>query len=329
MTTDPLHPDDPTRELRQLVEAGRFREALEAYAGSGSRGPRAPEAELLAATAATRVGELGQAVNLAEAALERFRHRADTDGRMRTMNLLGAIAFEHGRLEEAERCFGEALELARVVEDGRVTAHAFNNLASVAHLRNKPEVALSLYRSALLGYQRIGDRRGTAQTYHNLGLTFRQQRDWDDAEAAAFQAVRHAEEVGENGLTALAVMGRAEIHLERGELAMARSELLRAERLCQTAQDDVGIAEVGRLRAVLALREGSPGDALAVALLARESALRLGIAQLQGECAAAAATASRRLGRADDAARYRAEAAEIFERIGAERLRAELDLELN
>lgn len=329
MTADPHNPDDPTRELRQLVETGCFREALEAYGPPGHHGFRIPEADLLAATAATRVGELGRAVNLAESALERFRLRADTDGRMRTMNLLGAIAFEHGRLEEAERCFGEALELARVVEDGRVTAHAFNNLASVAHLRNKPEVALSLYRSALLGYQRIGDRRGTAQTYHNLGLTFRQQQDWADAEAAALQAVRHAEEVGENSLMALAVMGRAEIHLERGELGMARSELLRAERLCQAAQDDVGIAEVGRLRAVLALRDDQPADALSVALLARESATRLGIVQLQGECAAVAAVASRRLGNADDAERYRVEAAAIFERIGAEQLRAALDAELN
>ncbi|HMV30627.1 MAG TPA: tetratricopeptide repeat protein [Gemmatimonadales bacterium] len=325
MTLDPLFTDDPARELRQLVEAGRFREALEAHLRAGDGGARVPEVALLAATAATRLGELGRGVTLAEAALERFRLRADTDGRMRAMNLLGAIAFDHGRLEEAERCFGEALDLARVLEDGRMAANASNNLASVAHLRNRPDLALSLYRSALLGYQRIGDRRGTAQTYHNLGLTFRQQRDWDDAEAAALQAVRHAEEVGEGSLMALAVMGRAEIHLDRGELSLARQELLRAERLCQEAGDDVGAAEVGRLRAALTLKEGRPAEALALALAARAGAVRLGILQLQGECAGVAGAAARQLGHATDADAHVAEAREIFERLGAERLQQELE----
>ncbi len=323
MTID-LPGDDPARELRQLVEAGRFREALTEHERGGERLGRVPEAELLAATAATRLGELGRGVTLAESALERFRHRADTDGRMRTMNLLGAIAFEHGRLEEAERCFGEALELARVLEDSRMAANASNNLASVAHLRNRADVALSLYRTALLGYQRIGDRRGTAQTYHNLGLTFRHQQDWLDAEAAAAQAVRHAEQVGEGSLMALAVMGRAEIHLDRQEYSLARQELLRAERLAQQAHDDVGIGEVGRLRALLALREGRPSEALAIALASRDIALRLGILLLQGECAGVAAAACRQLGHTADTERYRAEAEQIFERLGAERLRDEL-----
>jgi tetratricopeptide (TPR) repeat protein len=227
--------DDPARELRQLVEAGRYREALDAHQRA-EPAARPPELDLLAATAATRLGDFGTSVTLAESALEHFRARADSDGRMRAMNLLGAVAFEQGRLEDAERCFGEALELARVVEDTRMAANASNNLASVAHLRNRSDLALSLYRTALLAYQRLGDRRGTAQTYHNLGLTFRQQREWMDAEAAALQAVRHAEEVGEGGLMALAVMGRAEIHLDRAELDLARQELTRAEGCWQSGK---------------------------------------------------------------------------------------------
>lgn len=324
--TDLLPPTgDPARELRQLVEAGRFRDALDVHARLGEQEARVPEAELLAATAATRLGELGRGVTLAEAALERFRHRADTDGRMRTMNLLGAIAFEHGRMEEAERCFGDALELARVVEDARMFAHASNNLASVAHLRNRPDLALSLYRNALLGYQRIGDRRGTAQTYHNLGLTFRQRQDWRDAEDAAHQAVRHAEEVAEPSLLALAVMGRAEIHLDRGDLGLARPELARAERLCAEGHDQVGLGEAGRLRAVLALKEGRPTEALSEALAVAAGAERLGVLQQQAECLAVAAAAAQRLGHESDAERYRTQARGIFERLGAERLQEDLD----
>ena len=55
-----------------------------------------------------------------------------------------------------------------------MAARASNNLASLAQLGERPEVALSLYRSALISYQRLGDRRGMAETHHNLGLVFRQ-----------------------------------------------------------------------------------------------------------------------------------------------------------
>jgi tetratricopeptide (TPR) repeat protein len=324
MTEQPPISDDPARELRQLVEAGRYREALDAHQRIAPAGWR-PEGELLAATAATRLGDFGTSVSLAESALQHFRARADSDGRMRAVNLLGAVAFEQGRLEDAERCFGEALDLARVVDDTRMAANASNNLASVSHLRNRPDLALSLYRTALLAYQRLGDRRGTAQTYHNLGLTFRQQRDWEDAEEAALQAVRHAEEVGERGLMALAVMGRAEIHLDRGETDLARQELTRAERLSRESGDEVGLAEVARLRALLALKEGKFAVAADLAIAGRGVAARLGIVQLQAECASAAAHALQRLGREAESEGYRAEAARLFERLGAVRLKAEME----
>ncbi len=320
--------DDPARELRQLVESGRFREALDAHQRADAAA-RPPEADLLAATAATRLGDFGAGVTLAESALQHFRARADTDGRMRALNLLGVIAFEHGRLDDAERCLGEALELARVVDDTRMAANASNNLASVAHLRNRTDLALSLYRTALLAYQRLGDRRGTSQTYHNLGLAFRQRQDWMDAEAAALQSVRHAEQVGECALMALAVMGRAEIHVDRGELELARQELGRAERLCREADDEVGLAEVARLRALLALKEEKFAVAADLAIAARSVAAKYGILQLQAECAGVAAVALRRLGRTAEADLHREEAARLFERLGAEKLRSDLEAMLS
>ena len=323
--TGTLPSDDPARELRQLVEAGRYREALDVHQRAADPVARQPEVELLAATAATRLGELDTGVGLATFALEHFRSRADTDGRMRAMNLLGAIAFDHGRLEDAERCFAEALELARSLNDTRMAAHASNNLASVAHLRSRPDVALSLYRTALLDYQRLGDRRGTAQTYHNLGLAFRQRRDWNDAESASLQAVRHAEAVGENSLMALAVTGRAELHIDRGEMELANQELLRAERLAQEAGDEVGLAEVGRLAALRALKLSDYGRAVELALAARSVAQRFGILQLQAECAGVASVALRRLGRTAEAEASRTEALRLFERLGAEKLKEDLD----
>ena len=314
--------------LRALLAAGRFSEALEQH----RRVEEAPwagraEARLLAATAAMRVGDLATAERLATTALEQFTQRADTDGRMRASNLLGALHFERGELPLAEQRFAEARRLARTLDDTLLGARASNNLASVAHLRGQPEMALMLYREALLGYQRLGDRRGTAETYHNLGLSFRQIAAWNDAEAATTQALRHAEIVGERSLLALAVMGRAELSMERGEHDVARRELDRAGRLTIEADDELGGAEAQRLLALLALREGDAEGALAQAERGRITALAHGSALLAAECAAAAALALLRLGRAEAAQERRAEALRGFERLGATALVSRLHAE--
>ncbi|NNG15745.1 MAG: tetratricopeptide repeat protein [Gemmatimonadales bacterium] len=324
--TFPPSPDDPGRTLRDLVAAGRFQEALETFGeGGGASVDQEPDTLLLAAKAATRVGQLDLATKLAARALEEFRTKADADGRMQATNLLGALAFERGHVAEAEDRFGQALVLAQELSDSLVAARASNNLASVAHLRGRPDLALSLYRNAMLSYQRLGDRRGTAETYHNLGLTFRDMAALSDADDAANEAVRHASMAGEKALMALTLMGRAEVHLAKGDLRLARSELDQAHTLADEAGDELGAAEVRRLRALVALEDGKSTDAHAEAEAARAVAARYGSTLLQAECALASARALNALGDATAMAERRDEAKRLFESLGAQALLGELE----
>lgn len=311
--------DDLPDQLRELVRTGRFREALEAYRRAGDPGTRA-DARLLAATAATRLGELDLAEALAGEAVRRFAERGDFDGRMRALNLLGVIGFERGRLAEAERRLTEALSIAYRLDDSLAAARACNNLASVAHLQGRPDEAVGLYRGALLGYQRLGDRRGTAETYHNLGLAYRQLADYDEAEKAVAQAVRHAEAVGEPALMALTSGGRAELRIERGDAELALPELDRASRLAEVAGDIIGTAELHRVRALAAWREGRPAEAAAQAEAGRRTAEEHGVALLEAECAALAALAHRAIGETDLAEARRARAVAVFQDLGAVKL---------
>jgi tetratricopeptide (TPR) repeat protein len=310
-------PDDPARELRSLVANGRFQEAFDRFQGGGAGLAREPEAALMAATAATRLGRYGAGISMTEGALTQFRARGDRDGRMRALNLLGVIAFERGHLDEAERNLGEALDLARELDDSLMAARASNNLASLAQLGERPLVALSLYRSALVSYQRLGDRRGMAETHHNLGLVFRQMGRLHDAHETVEQAVRLAEGAADGSLRALTLTGQAELYLGLGELARARQDATVAQQLATSAGDEIGAAEAGRLRALVGLAEGDLELALAEAEAARATAVRHGSALLQGESAAAAARVLRALGRLSEAEVVRTEARSLFERLGA------------
>ena len=279
-----------------------------------------PGTVLRDATAAMRQGNLPGAAALAAAAEARFRARGDADGRMRAENLLGAVAFETGQVGEAERYFGTALELAHGLDDSLMTARASNNLASVAHLTGRPELALSLYRTALLSYQRLGDRRGMAETTHNLGIAFRQLQQWTEAERAAEQAVRHADQLADAALRGLALVGLAELHLELKAWPLAEREIERAAALAAEGDDPIGVVEAARLRALLEFGRGNADAALRNALVAREEARNLGSALLEAECATVAARAARRLGRDEEAERWRGEAVAGLTRLGAEGL---------
>ncbi|MGH7516970.1 MAG: tetratricopeptide repeat protein [Gemmatimonadales bacterium] len=326
MVSGPPPSEDLARHLRELLAQGRFPDTLEAYrARVGSAEARRPETQLLAATAATRVGDLEAATTLAAEALERFRGRVDDDGQMRALNLLGAISFERGELGQAVQSFDGALSLARRLEDSLMMARLANNLASVLHLRGDLAAAASLYRSALTSYQRLGHRHFIAETWHNLGVTFRLVDAWTEAENAAGEAVRHAELVDEPSLLALTVSGQAEIRLERGETDLAAQGIERAARLASEAGDEIGSAEARRLRAVLAYRRGDYAQAVTAATLALEAGERHRSALLRTECAATLALATRALGRTAEAGRWREEALKGYGRLGAEQWRARFE----
>ena len=312
--------------MRELFAASRFRDAVDHYRREhqAERETR-PELALLAAIAATRIESLELAEELATLALGRFTQVGDTDGRMRALNLLGAVHFKHGRLREAERSFSLALRFAHQLGDTLFVARSSNNLAAIADLRGDPQTALGLFRSALLSYQRLGDRRGTAETCHNLSLTYRQMSRWEDAERVSADAVRHAELLNELTLLALAICGRAELYLERGEVDLAARSLDRACRVAETTDNAVSVGDVMRVRSLVALRREDYKTARECAERAHEVAVRFGNALLLADSNAAMALSLRGLGLDDVAEQRRERALTGYESLGAKHFRARFE----
>jgi tetratricopeptide (TPR) repeat protein len=176
-----------------------------------------------------------------------------------------------------------------------------------------------------VAYQRLGDRRGTAETFHNLALVFRQMESWADAENAADEALRHAEIVGEPSLLSLVLAGHAEIWVEQGQLTMAEQALDRALRLAGEARDELGTAEAQRLKALAAVGRGDFTAALREAEAAHAVAVAAGAMLLRADAAAAQALALRGLGRLDEAEQRRAEALDGYRGLGAGHLVARFE----
>src|SRR5438876_9034507 len=123
---------------------------------------------------------------------------------------------------------------------------SLNNLGIIAYLRGEWREALASYQLALAAYQQAGLPRGMAETQHNIGISRRALGDYRGALAAAEEAVRLGEQLGDEALSALALAGRAELHLVQGDVELAAAELGRAGASYERLQHPVGVGEVWR-----------------------------------------------------------------------------------
>ncbi len=278
--------------LRDLVNASRFREALSLFLEWSENATEVtPPSQLLAAHAACRIGEFGLAAALAAVAQPEFRAQGDETGVLDCANLLGAVAFEQGAIDDAEAQFRSVMQMAERSGCTRFTARSANNLAIIAHLRGQHERATTLYQRALDAYRQIGDERGRIEALHNLAQSEPEAGRTEATLRACNRAVDAAERLGAGGLIALTLLGRAERLIECDAFDLATADIERAQGLAWLEGNEPHVLESERLRALLALRRGEPGRAHRHAELVRTRASDSGCALIAAESAAIAALA--------------------------------------
>lgn len=91
--------------------------------------------------------------------------------RANALNGAGALAFQSGDPQRAERYFEQSLLVARALDDKPGMARALNNLASAANSQGRHERAKELLEQALALDRELGDVRGVAYSLGELGHT--------------------------------------------------------------------------------------------------------------------------------------------------------------
>jgi tetratricopeptide (TPR) repeat protein len=157
------------------------------------------------------------------------------------------VGRELGDLKGAEERFSEQLELARETGNEEMSGRATNNLGAIASLRGENGRALSLFRLSIPAYQKVGFLQGLAQTDHNLGIVHRDLGYWREAERHYRSAQRHARQLGDERLAAMARVGQAEIAFRRGDDRFAAIEARRSLQIFVQLGDELGRADALRL----------------------------------------------------------------------------------
>src|SRR2546426_293193 len=289
-------------KARQLAAAGRHAEVVE-YLGAQKRSELAgsPTLALLYGTAQARLGRHDEGLRWLDLALDEARRRDERAVQGHALNARGAIAVVSGRIDEAADYFTQALMVASRDGDLATTGRCCNNLGVISNLRGRHAEAIGSWKIALGAFDRAGIRQGVAECHHNLGITYREQGAFDRALAEADQGAGEAEAVGDRMLLALALRGRAEIRLCRGELEPARRDLDEVRAIRGSLPNPAAEAEDLRVGASLLLAERQMAAAEGALRQVIERAELLGRPQLLAEATRDLVVVLRRTGRDADA----------------------------
>jgi tetratricopeptide (TPR) repeat protein len=310
-------PDDLTSRARALAVAGEWPEVVRLLDGLAAGSGGTSELQLLRAEALTRVGDARGARAWLREIIPALVSRGDRTSHRRALNLLGAASFYLGQLDEASDAFAAALEMASEEDDLLIFARATNNLGMIENLRGHHESALGHYRLAVPTYQRLGQRRGLAESYHNIAITYRDIGSLSEADEYERRAIDYAAEGIAPRVAAMGMIGRAEIALRRGDPQFARGTAERAAAELERLHDPVNEADAHRLTASAEAALGHFGDAERAFERALDIARTGGHALIEAEALRDRAYAYLKQGRRAEARRDADAAVALFGRLGA------------
>jgi tetratricopeptide (TPR) repeat protein len=214
------------REGRAHEQGGCIAEALQCYDAAVDAAQR-PSERAIVAESLRRSGIVHHRRNepaLARQLCERSHKIAldlgDSVLAAEALNALAGFDLESGAMQSARDKFNEALELGR--SDANLRGRAEQNLGILANVQGDTAKAMAHYRASLLSFESIGDRRGCAIAYHNLGMVSADCGQWDDADRYFRLCLAAARTVGDIHLEGLGLLNHAEVHLARRDYDVAR-----------------------------------------------------------------------------------------------------------
>ncbi len=192
------------------------------------------------------------------------RAASDPVGVLYARNLAGIAAFELGLMDEAASILEGLIDRAMEEDEQSLMAKAAISLGAVANLRGEPEKALTFYRLALAPLDRRCDTRGLGQIHHNLGMSYRDMGNLDDAVDEYRHAVRIAQNAGLQPQVAMSIIGRAEVEVLRGDFALGFILAERGRLLAVDIGDPISEGTGYRIRALARSGAGSAGSSAVV-----------------------------------------------------------------
>lgn len=232
--------------------------------GQPQSAPLAPiEGHLLVrhATIMARSGDLTTAQTEIEQALNKLPPEP-TAARVSALLTLGNIHDLQGEVALAEKCFLDGVKVAIAIGDNRRLADLWRNLAIHAEKAGDFEHCTGYNNQALDLYRQIGDVVGQGSVAANLSVNYLRQGKLDKALEHIQETQRIADTHQIAHLALYANVNWAHYYFLRANYTDASKSLTTAQRQCEQLHETETLAEILRLQAQVAFKQGAYPQAM-------------------------------------------------------------------
>jgi diguanylate cyclase (GGDEF)-like protein/putative nucleotidyltransferase with HDIG domain len=289
-------------EGRALDKLGRRKEARARYEEAlKNLDPPAPSVASMLLRWIARTHEVdadyAAAADCAERAVALAEQDDDRNALGHALNVLAAVRWRQGDLDEAERLFGEALQRGTSTTDPRLQVDVMTNLGSLAKIRGDFREALRCYEEALAHGRLHSLLDNILGTLNNLGIANMALRRLDAAEDAFSEALTIANALGGLSIRIQLEVNCASLQIEKGDYAEAKRRCDRAMKLAEHLGDSRANAEAEKVYGIIARETGDLALAEAHLCRARDMASAVNDLEFEGDVNRELAELFDRLGR--------------------------------
>jgi len=164
---------------------------------------------------------------------------------------IGNIHFEFGEYSQARENYTSAQKIASEIEASSLIALIYNHLGTVENITGNPMLAIALYSKAIPLYETAGHNSGLAQVYHNIGITYADEQNWEEANKFCGKSLSVSGMMGLTPLKAITFLNRALALTQLNRLNEAQEYNFKAIRLLELLNDELGIAEYHKIQGML------------------------------------------------------------------------------
>lgn len=265
------------------------------------------------------LGRLDEAQEQAELSIEIATRAGLGCECARAVNILGTLHYLRGEMQQAAELYESALESARAAREDELIEAACVNLGVLANIRGELRRAFEFYLESIASAVRSGNLHASLWGYNNLGMLTADVREWMHADLLFHRALELAEELGDATITTTLLLNRAEPLIQVGELDEAERVLDRAEAMAERIHNARELAEAARFRGVLARRRGDEAGASVHLARSVLLATRAGLRLERAEALEQLALLHHDSGREEDARAHLSEACAEYFAAGATR----------
>ncbi|MBC7863708.1 MAG: tetratricopeptide repeat protein [Bacteroidia bacterium] len=226
-------------------------------------------------------GNIPDALSYALKGLKLQEKLNDKKGKAATLNNIGFIYKSQEKPAKALEYFNQCLAIQEEIKDKAGTASSFNNIGYIYHYQAVQEKninakqtlfekAMTFHKKSLNVQEEIGNKRGIALSYYNIGYIFLDRTDSITASGYFNKSLQLYTELGDRRGTeqTLSVIGA--LQSEKGQNELARKNV---EKALQIAREDgiaQGIVTASKTLAKIYSRSGNWKDAYRMEVLYKQ-----------------------------------------------------------